>query len=189
MENTPRKEPAPIELLLSKARTGSTRARPRIDTLSRLRTLLRQQRKRVIGSHISLAVLIGEGSDIREDGVTALSEYLSHRSLLLWSGQNKPQPEFFEQFYSLAIRMVASGKLGDESIDDIIQLAECIVRSKDIFVAVAKDLLPKDRISDLFAFIDQYGESYFTAHFEDAVLGAVAVFLGTLADPARKEND
>ena len=163
--------------------------RPRIDSLSKLQTLRRQQRKRVIGSHTSLTALVGEGGGIQENDVADLADHLSRRSILFWNGAGSPQPEFFASFYDLAIRMVASGKLGNESVDDIIQLAECIVRSKDIFITVAKDLLPEDRISELFEFTDQYDEFWFVAHFEDAVLGAVAAFLGTLADPVRKEDN
>lgn len=73
-------------------------------------------------------------------------------------------------------------------MDDLIQLAETLVRSKEIFVYVMKDLLPDDLVSELFELTESYDSDLYTASFEDAVLGAIAIYLGTLKDPIENET-
>lgn len=51
-----------------------------------------------------------------------------------------------------------------------------------------KGLLPADMIGELFDFTESYEDTFFSASFEDAVLGAVAVFLGSLSDPVASKE-
>ncbi len=173
----------PIERLIVQARTSNRRTTTHIHSLQELRAELRNRRKAVIGSYIPLSPLLQKEGQLDETAANTLSEYLAQKTGMFWSGANQPSPEFFFRFYNLSVYMVASGNLGNESADDIIQLAECLVRSKEVFITVAKDLFPDDMLSELFEFADQCSDKHLTPVFEDAVLGAISVFLGSLKDP------
>ena len=168
--------------IIAKARQANRHTSARIKTLPSLRTELRVRRQEVIGSYISLSSLVYGPDGVQDTFATALADYLARLSGSFWPGSDCPSKDFFLRFYDLAIHMIAGGGVGNETVDDIIQLAECLARSKDIFIVVAKDLLPPNMIGDLFDFTDRYDE-FFVARLEDAVLGAVSVFLGTLKEP------
>lgn len=152
-------------------------------TVSALRTEIRERRKHILGSHISLFPFVCNGTEINETYVEELSISLADRTVCFWGKRTAEATSFCRRFYILAFYALASGEVGDESIDDVIQLAECLVRSRDVFVTVLRSLLPVDMVSELFNFVEAYDDSYFSATFEDAVLGAIAVLLGVLADP------
>ena len=153
------------------------------DSLSILRDELRQRRKRMLGSYISLERMLCRGRKLQESAAAELCNYLAERTVLFWNKQDPEDFRFSQRFYNLAVYALTSGEVGNESIDDVIQLAECLVRSRDTFITVMKSLLPGDMIGELFDFTDSYDDTFYTANFEDAVMGAVSVFLGTLRDP------
>ena len=68
-----------------------------------------------------------------------------------------------------------------ECADDIIQLSGALVRSKQVFRIAMEDLLPPSLFGELFHFLDDSDDDFFTPHFEDAVVYTVASFLGTLS--------
>lgn len=148
-----------------------------------LEILLREKRKRLIGSYHSLYEMICPQNTPDEKIISDLSDYLSIRTVCFWKADLPDKEEFCRRFYELAMYCIASGNIGNESIDDIIKLANCLVRSKDIYMDVVKRLIPTDMISDLFSLTEGYDPGYFSALFEDAVLAAVSVFLGALTDP------
>lgn len=152
-------------------------------SVSSIRTEIRARRKHIIGSYISLIPFVCEKGLIIDSYVEELSQFLASKTILLWDKKEADAEAFCNRFYSLAFYALASGKVGYESIDDVIQLAECLVRSRDTFITVLKNLLPDDMINELFNFIEDYDDSYFTPTFEDAVLGGIALFLGSLTDP------
>lgn len=143
---------------------------------------IRSRRKLFLGSHLSLKELVCEKEIIREDAVIALSEYLAVRTMPFLRDVYAESKEFCFRYYQLAIYMIAGENLGKESVDDIILLADCLVRSRDVFIEVGKRLLPKDMLGELFAFSESYSDVLYTPYFTDAVLGAVSVFLGVLPD-------
>lgn len=155
-------------------------------SVSAIRTEIRTRRKHILGSHISVLPFVCVDDAISESRVDELSHYLADRTVCFWEKRGSEAHLFCLRFYTLAFYVLASGEVGDESIDDVIQLAECLVRSRDIYLTVVRNLLPADMVSELFQFVEDYDDSYFTATFEDAVLGAIAVLLGVLADPADK---
>lgn len=152
-------------------------------TVASIRTELRSRRKYIIGSYISVMPLVCEKGSINDSYVDEISHFITSRTTPLWHNKEQDVEEFCYRFYTLAFYALASKKVGNESIDDVIQLAECLVRSRDTFITVLKNLLPANMISELFNFTEDYDDSYFTPTFEDAVLGGIAVFLGSLTDP------
>lgn len=164
------------------------RKRPVAVNLMDLRKSLRTQRKGFLGSYISLRKYIQDGEETGALTVESLQSFLTKRTKYFWNSKKDDAEEFIDRFYNLAICCLLKGDLSYECIDDIIQLAECVVRSRIVFTIAAKDMLPKEMYGELFDFTEQYDDSYFTAEFEDAVLGAVSVLLEALADPFAEEE-
>lgn len=63
------------------------------------------------------------------------------RASLLWNNSAPDTGKFCSRFFTLALYALTSSEIGHESIDDIIQLAECLVRSRDTFNKMCKDLV------------------------------------------------
>lgn len=154
-----------------------------VSDLAAVRTQIRERRKRFLGSNISLLDIVAPKYVINDKTIEKLSKYLAVRAGHFWKPNNVEAEKFCEQFFLLAIYAIAGGEVGNESVDDIIQLAECLVRDIDVFTTVMKNLLPTDMIGMLFEFTEICDGEALTVHFEDAVLGAVSVFLGVLEDP------
>lgn len=162
-------------------RTGT-----RFATITSLQTELRTQRKHLLGSYASLRALIFKNSidSIDEERrIHELCDVLSQNTIIFWNHTDEKAIEFCYRFYDIVIRSIVYGRIGGESLDDIIRLAECLVRSTEVFEIVIKQLLPQDRIGDLFHFTEEYEASYYAHYFSDAVLGAVALYLGALERP------
>ena len=153
-------------------------------SVSSIRSELRARRKHVIGSYVSVKTLVCTGVEINDESVAELSELLAEKTAFLWGNKKADAEQFCNRFYTLSFYALAGGGVGDESIDDVIQLAECLVRSRDIFISVAKTLVPKNMVSELFRFVESYNDSYFSTDFEDAVLGGISWLLGSLSDSA-----
>ncbi|MBQ6818703.1 MAG: hypothetical protein IJP35_03755 [Clostridia bacterium] len=176
---------------MDEARKLAARSTQPLSTLDAVRRHLRIKRKYFLGTHISLEQVVSPKGEIDYSLANDLSNYLAQKASALWNFPPKGSLDFCTQFFSLAISAVASGGVGNESIDDIIQLAECLVRDRETFTIVMKPLIPEDRVAELYAFVDDYESDYFLPTFEDAVMGAVAVFMGALEDPdeAKKEGN
>ncbi len=168
--------------LVRKAR-GQIRRMISFEDVSSIRKEMRQRRKHLIGSYISLERIVCNNEELDEPTAEELSKYLAERTVFFWNRQDPDAWHFCYRYYKLAISALASGGVGEESVDDIIQLAECLVRSRETYIIVMKGLLPADMIGELFDFTESYEDAFFSASFEDAVMGAVAVFLGSLGDP------
>ncbi len=162
---------------------------PFSDNLSDIRKELRQRRKSFLGSYISVNSFFRQNETNKEDMVHSLSLFLAKRTLALWDGSPSDAENFSYRFYMLAIKCLMYDELAYESVDDIIQLAECLVRSRKIFVIATKKMLPSDMIGELFDFTESYYDNYYTSNFEDAVLGAISVLLGALTDPINDSTD
>ena len=118
-----------------------------------------------------------------------MSEYLSKLTAHFWKKSHIEVKQCCFRFYEIALSLIAGGTVGNECIDDIIQLAECMVRSRSTFILVCKKTLPEKMIGTLFEFTDTYSEEMFDVTFEDAVLSAISVFLGVLPEPSLEEME
>ncbi len=158
-------------------------------TLPSLKLELRKQRKHLLGSHISLRSFVCDNNGVNEALIEKMCDVLSGHTLLFWIYTNKKAKEFCHHFYDVVIHSLTYERLRDESVDDIIELAGCLSFSKDVFETVIRELIPPDRIGDLFYFTESYDDTFYTSAFADAVLGAVSVFLGALKNPATENSD
>lgn len=169
--------------LLQRIKRINRHPAPIYKELHAIKTQLRYRRQTLLGSHISLISLVSDENGVKEETVQELAAYLSDKTVLFWDKKGKDGADFCRRFYLLAILALTGGNVGGETVDDILVVAETLVRTKDIFITVLKDLLPQDRIGELFDFTDSYDEAMLSASFEAAVLGALSVFLGVLEDP------
>ena len=176
-----------ISALLECTRKQIGRTYPCTFELFQIHNELRERRKSFLGSYVSLVDMVQSKGIVEEDHVLELCAYLASRTMHFWNRTDEQSNDFCLLFYELAICSISSGKVGNETIDDLIQLADCLVRSRDIFTVVTKELLSPDMISTLFAFIEMCEDVLLTPEFTDAVLGAVSVFLGVLKDPCTEE--
>ena len=156
---------------------------PFTDNLSEIRKELRQRRKNFLGSYISIKPFIETNGTYDEEKAEHFYQYLANRTAYLWEKQDVESLTFCLRFYKIATACLRFADISNECVDDVIQLAECLVRSRRVFVIAGKDMLPFEMISELFDFTESYDESFFLASFEDAVLGAIAILLGALTDP------
>ncbi len=159
------------------------REQPFSDSLSDIRKELRQRRKRFLGSHVSVCEMVKRDGIIDESLIQSLCEFLTERTVPFWDNKHKDAKTFCFRFYELSVYSLLYGNLSVECIDDIIQLAECLVRSRKVFKIALKEMLPSNMIGELFDFTESYNDIFFTSSFEDAVLGSISVFLGVLSDP------
>ena len=163
-------------------------SRPFSNKLSDIKSELRKRRKLFLGSNISFCQLIKPNGEVDDAIIKTFCHYFAERAVHFWNERPNNADVFCYDFFTVVINSLAYAKLGQESIDDILQLAECLVRSRKVFIIVVKQMLPANMISMLFDFTDSYGDEYYTAAFEDAVLGAISVYLGVLSDPIDADN-
>ncbi len=167
----------------------SPRQQPFSDNLSDIQKEIRHRRQLFIESHISIYALVQNNGYVDENLIDDLSEYLSKRIAFLWNHKHPADETFGFRFSKLTLFCLVSRKVGGATVDDIIQIAGCLVRSRKVFTVFAKDLLPDTMIGELFDFTETYDDSFFNPSFEDAVLGAICVLLGVLKDPIEKEDE
>ena len=182
--NTNARSTSDTPSIVSLARVVCKSATPIYKTPVELSSELRERRKRLLGSYISLQNLVCANGSIIESTARELRDYLAEKTILFWKDNHPDKNTFCQQFYELAIYAIAGGNVGQESVDDIIRLAECLVHSRQVFVIVMKKLLLQDMIGNMFGFVDSCDDQTFSPDFEDAVLAAVSVLLGVLQDPS-----
>ena len=167
---------------------SSCKTSPFSNNLSDIRQELRQRRKSFLSSYCSLKEIVTINGEISDELIEQFSRYLAKRASLLWINKPPEAEGFCYRFFVLAINALAFDQVSEECIDDIIQLAECLVRSKETFVMVGKQLLSPDWEQELYNFTDEYVRDFYVPHFSDAVLGAVSVYTGALEDPLKDEK-
>ena len=178
-----------ITTILEQTRKQLRRTHPWATELPQIQNELRERRKSFLGSYVSLAQMVQKNGVVCEEHVLDLCAYLSSRTMCFWRRTDERSNDFCLQFYEMAIYAIASGEVGDETIDDVIQLADCLVLSRDVFIVVMKELLQPEMISALFEFLELTEDVSLAPDFTHAVLGAVSTFLGALKDPCAQEAE
>jgi len=167
---------------------SSRKTSPFSDSLGDIRKELRQRRKSFLSSFCSLKEIISIDDEVSNELIEQFSRYLAERAALLWINKPPEAEGFCYRFFVLAIHALAFDQVSGECIDDIIQLAECLVRSKETFIMVGKQLLSSDWEEELYNFTDEYSRAFYVPYFSDAVLGAISVYTGALEDPVKDEK-
>ena len=118
-----------------------------------------------------------------EKAVEALSSYLGAlTSYFLKNDYCCPyQEDICFEFFYYALQLYAYNRVGNDSFDDLIRLAELFQNDVDVLTVVLAEDLPEDIVNEWTGFVTE--NEYVPRNFPEAVTGAVAVFLGVLKDP------
>ena len=148
---------------------------------------IRKKRKEYLGSGLSLEMFVREDERPLEDNVVVLSRYLGKRTAAFLASDNRPDNEdLCTDFFYYSLQLYAHGMIGDDSVDDLIQLAEVYERDPEILGIIGDDDLPEELAKDLRYWLMENDRA--PANFVTATIGALAVFLGVLPDPIEEEN-
>lgn len=140
---------------------------------------IRRKRKEYLGSDLSIEMFVRDTDGPNEGVIKELGEYLAKRTAAFLNAEG--WEECCAYFFHFSLYMMASGQIGEECIDDLIQLAECYERSPEVFAMVGEAYLTEDMLQDLQEWVAE--NEVAPPNFGTAVLGAVAVLMGVLYDP------
>lgn len=167
-----------FRLMVQRKRGQMKHGHEHLRSVEDLRQALRDTRKRYLGSDMSLEMLVREKDAPVEHVVVALSRYLAQRASYFLKMENE---DLVFGFFYYGIQLFAYGAIGDESIDDLIQLAKAYERDPEILAILGEEDLPAElagRYRDWTLEYDQAPEG-----LTDSVTAAVAVLLGVMSDP------
>lgn len=145
---------------------------------------VRRTRQKYLGSDIRLEPFVRQGGRPMEEAVVSLSEWLGERTeaFLDYEGQY----DLCVGFYYYSLQLYAHGRVGGDTVDDLLQLAEVYEKDSEVLCIIAEDNLPAELADETRYF---YMENEQTPpNFWRAVLGALAVFLGVIPDPVETEE-
>ena len=145
---------------------------------------IRRKRKEYLGSDLGLTMFVHEDGEPLEDVVETLSRQLGDLTVhFLERDYNARNIEDYLNelcygFFYYSLQLYAYNQVGDDSIDDLIRLAELFRSDITIFNIVLEQDLPKEIVDGWMAFTARY--DYIPYGLPEAVTGAISVFLGVL---------
>ena len=178
------------ELLLTRAQAQQRIENRLTRTEDHLTARIRAARKRLLGSGLPLEPLLVANGKVDDDFidylVNCLTAYTAHFAREAHNDYNcEDLEDFLNHFFKYSLYMYTTDSIGDDSVDDIIQLAECYSNSPDVFSIVAEDNLPNDMVEEMQEWIGYSGEHPIAPeYFERHVSSAIGVLLGAMRDPA-----
>ena len=175
--------------LVRVARNQNHMMAPKAIRASQIHAALRYRRKALLGTNISVRRLVQTDSLLDDNKVCVLSRYLARRSAHFWSTKREGNEEFCYRFYRLCLSAIGGGKIAPESIDDVIELADCLGRSQEIFSIAMQEVLPESLIPELFDLVDVMSKNVYLPTFPEAILSGVATLSGYMSDPLANENN
>lgn len=142
---------------------------------------IRKLRKEFMGSDLSLEMFVRENDQPLEKNVILLSRYLGkYTAAFLAENDASDNEELCTDFFYYGLQLYAYGTIGDESVDDLILLAETYARDPEILAIVGDTDLPKELASDWRGWLMENDQA--PTNFVTATIGAVSVFLGVLQE-------
>ena len=173
-----------INDILTRARSRVIRSAPVAHSRQEIEQELYRRRKNYLGSDIPLKYLLETNGVVEDRDIDALAHYLSEQTQQFWNRKDAEAKDFCYRFYRLSMFALRYGNIR-ECVDDIFQLCQAMLRSREVFRYAEEDLLPPKMFCELYEFLDDADDTYFTPHFEDAVLFAIASLLGALDEAGR----
>lgn len=172
-----------LDAIIAAAR-GYRRSRPVCyDSLFQVQLELRKQRKKMLGTGVPFSVFLYSSENILHSGVVDLTKYLSNLTLALWKKPEGNHFSFCHQFYEMCFACPSW-----VTLDDIVLIATTLVhRERNVFLYLMEDLLPINYHELLHSFAFDFPDSFYSAAFEDAVLGAILILLGTIKEISAEE--
>lgn len=161
-------------------------------TVSDLTGRVRKSRGAFLGADMSLEALVTDGDAADVVAINSMIRMLTTYAVEFVRKYGTPSEQeryedywdFFETFFKYSLYMYTTDKIGDDCVDDLIQLATCYYRDPVVYRIVGEDCLPPDMVDDLRTWIGYPGEHPLPPkHFEDYVTASVAALVGTMAQP------
>lgn len=126
---------------------------------------------------------------VHEDGqpleavVEALSGHLGNLTAYFLENDYHcfEQEELCVGFFYYVLQLYAHNKIGDDSFDDLIQLADLFGKDVEVLTILMEQDLTEDIVNEWKDFVTE--NECVPRDFLGAVIGAIAVFLGVLNDP------
>lgn len=116
-----------------------------------------------------------------EKNVILLSRYLGkHAAGFLEENGQLSYEEFCTDFFYYGLQLYAYGMIGNDSVDDLILLAETYARAPEVLAIVGDDDLPKELADEWRNWLTENDQA--PTNFVTAVIGAVSVFLGVIRE-------
>ncbi len=144
-----------------------------------LNKTLRALRKDYMGSGCSLEKLVRDGDQPEEAATELLSSYLSERTAYFLRDP-KLQTYLYDFFY-FTIQLYAHGQVGEECLDDLIQMAEAHERDIMTLPIICSKLLPENLACDCELWVAE--NDFVPTGMSECVTAAVGVLLGVVEDP------
>ena len=144
-----------------------------------LQSQLRLLRKEYMGSGLSLELFVREDNKPIEGAVRLLSDYLSERAALFM--KEPGWTDYLYHFFYYTIQLYAHGTIGEDSFDDLIQMAEAHERDRTILPTICRMDLPSDLADDCQDWVNENG--IVPNDMTNCVAASVGVLLGVLPDP------
>lgn len=144
---------------------------------------IRQKRKEYLGSDLGLTMFVHEDGKPLEQAVEALSAYLGNLTahFLEKDYGRSGYEDLCIGFFYYALQLYAYDQVGDDSFDDLIQLAELFRNDTELLTIVLEQDLSEEIVEEWIDFLSENSE--IPRNFPEAAIGAIAVFLGVLKDP------
>lgn len=140
---------------------------------------IRKKRKEYLGSDLSIEMFVRDRDGPNEEAIRELGKYLATRTAAFLKEEG--WEEICETFFHYSLYMMASGQIGEECIDDLIQLGDCYEKHPETFAIVGEAYLEDEMLQELQEWVTE--NEWAPPNFGTAVLGAVAVLMGVLDDP------
>lgn len=177
-----------INEIMERVRSQKQGRFPTASSSAQLEQALRARRKIYLGSHIHLRSLLETDGVVEDEAIDVLAGYLSQKALLYWNHKSADAQNFSYRFFRITIFALLRGEIR-ECVDDIIQMCSAMIRSRDVYRIVEQDLLPVEMFGELFEFLEESDDAFFSPDFEDSVLFAIATLLRTLREPSASRED
>lgn len=170
-----------VALAAQRCRNKKVHKYDRLRSTQDIDNTLRLKRKAFLGSGLALEPFVRKDGKPLVQAVELLSQYLGKQTaLFLKDNEYSETEQFCQEFYHHCLQLYAYGSIGDDSFDDLIQLAEVYVQQPEILAIIADDDLPEDISLAWKEWLHEHSQAPFG--FVSATTGALAVLLGVLPE-------
>lgn len=139
-----------------------------------------EKRKKYLGSDLGLTMFVHKNGKPVDKAVEDLSNYLGKLTarFLKQEYNTWDMEELCFGFFHHSLQLYANNKIGDDSFDDLIKLAELFENDTDVLTIVFEMDLSEHDVDEWLEFLS--ANDYVPRHFTKAVIGAIATLLGVM---------
>lgn len=160
-----------------------------IKTVNELSEFARTQRKRHLTTGTSLLFVLNDGEPNPPDQVVSwfcslfarhINDFFEDQNAYGWE-------EFCKKFAYFSVKQIVGGQIGHESFDDLILLAECLAKDKEVFRIVTESNLSPEDYEKAEEWLSETEE--IPRGFADSVMAAICALLGVIRRQSMDEKE